>query len=560
MSIVTDCPEGLLLYDQVPEIIKAGNRDNYFWGLACSFQGKGMSRTAALKEAERYYKAVEQPKGDIFPFAAVIAKIDRAYATYAPTPTPALSLPQNAGGRTEAPGDPPSRDSAELFSNALENWVYIAGTNEVADLSAHPANSRQRLENWRTSVRSYPQINNRLFSACWLNHPQRRTAYDTVYYPSAERLFTQNGELYYNTYVPPSLQEVRYTATDVSPEDILCGLGEGPRELVDKLRSFTDHIRYVFMNNEGDIRHFLRWMAFTLQCPATRIPWAPIIVSSYQGIGKGWLYQLMKILVGPENAYWLGPADLVGGRSAFNEWLSGTLLVVDEIHASYSIYDALKPIITETSNWINSKYGKKEYRTIYCNVLCFTNYLDALDISRFDRRFWVVHLTDPPKSGDYYSRLFRWLDTDGPRYLSGCLRAMDLTGFEWFATPVETKSKARMVEYAKSDIEQCIEDGHLLQTGPFAFDIASMSDICAWVTNRCGITEVTHSHRTTIAKCVHRLTVGDLPKTRYTVDANRRESLVLLRNPDTWTTADEGEVQRYYNFVERHPTVRGHNP
>jgi len=298
---------------------------------------------------------------------------------------------------------------------------------------------------------------------------------------------------------------------------------------------------------------FLRWMAFTVRYPAVRIPWSPVIVSDYHGVGKGWLYHLFKVLSGPKNAHFLTPADLTGSRAAFNEWLGGTVLVIDELtSAKIDLYDFLKPIITETSAWINSKYGKKQFRDIFCNVLCFTNRKDAMKMIEQDRRFWILHTTAAPKGPQYYTNLHKWLHGQGPAYLLGFLEAIDLTTFKWNAPPPVTQAKKMMIAYGKSEIEQCVEDSYEMVVGPFRYDIITTQLACEWVKQKCNLERISQGEKTYIGRIVNRLHPAHLPQEKYRINypsGPSYERLVLIRNPERWKNTQANEIRNYFMSI-----------
>jgi hypothetical protein len=396
-----------------------------------------------------------------------------------------------------------------------------------------------------------------------MKHPKRLTAFDTTYYPSDERMILRNNKYYYNTYVPSDLKplpeenyyvntksseakssERREPSCNVSPTDALRAYNFGV-----KLLPFTYHLEYLFLGDQGNMDLFLKWLAFTIRYPATRIPWAPVIVSDFQGVGKGWLYHLLKVLAGPKNVYRLDPDQLVGNAKNFNEWQGGTVLVLDELSAKYDLYEVMKPIITETDAIINVKFGKKVHREIFMNVLCLTNCRGALKISVYDRRFWVIHIPSTLQSPEYYTTLWSWLrDTDGPRYLLGFLLSIDLRDFVWAKPPPITKAKKMMIEESQSEVETCLRDAHALYDGSLAFDITSIRLVRDFVRNQCSLQELTQNHLNDIGKTLRSLCVGELKCSKYTVPwpaGERRESLILIRNPERWTTADGDDVVRY---------------
>ena len=225
------------------------------------------------------------------------------------------------------------------------------------------------------------------------------------------------------------------------------------------------------------------------------------------------------------------------------------MLCIDEIDPKYYFVEKLKSIVTETSGSINRKYGKKEFRQIFCNVIAFSNHTDALKIDENDRRWWVIKTKVSPKEPKYYSELFQWLETDGPAEFLQYLKNMDLSDFDYAAPPPVTKAKIEMIEESRSEVETCIRDAHEMKTGVFEHDIVSTEIVTIWVQNQLGVDRLSWQDKKTIGYVLKRLCDEELPQTRYTIQMGgqrKRVRLILVRNPQKWLNANNAEIEHHY--------------
>lgn len=502
-------------YETLPEIIPNGERDSYLWGFVCSLVARRKPKTQILDEAKKVFNLCEQPAGAPFLWITVEAMIERAINEYGAVPLSAA-----------AQADPDKLP--DVLQKALKKYVLISDGNLVADTEAHPGSAILSLHHWQNVNKNVwlPKIDKPL-SKIWLSHAQRQTVFGATYVPKRERLVKKYGATYYNIYVP----------SDIVPQ-------EGSN-----IGTVLEHVKYLLEGNTADIKHFLYWLAFTVRYPEKRIPWAPIMVSSYQGVGKGWLYQLFKKLLGAGNCHRIDPVDLTEQKINFNEWWGGTLLCIDEIDPKYNFVEKLKPIITETSGVINNKYGKKEQRDIYCNVIAFTNHTNALKIDENDRRWWVIHTKVRPLGFSYYDRLFEWLDTDGPSHFLYWLQQLDLSKFKHAAPPPVTRAKQQMIRDSRSEVETCILDAYEMKNGPFAFDIVSTNIVAVFVYNQLALEKPGGGTKRQIAALLNKLCNASLSQDRYRVvfgESRKQVRLVLIRNPDKWVNAQPDSVVNHY--------------
>lgn len=508
-------PGGFVL----PDVISIGTRDTTMYQYVCSLIGKHKTKDEIVILAQQAYGRCEQSPSDPFPWHVVESIINRAYNDYAAPPLQEI---------TQSPPKP-----LTLLQDALERYVLIEDCNMVADLKSHRKQALLKLENWKNSKKNVwidTAEKSKPLPLVWLVHANRRTAYSLRYYPSDSRLFQQYGQLYYNTYIPPDIKPVPGKDYNV----------------------VLEHLHYLFEGDKESITYFLYWMAFTVRYPEIRIPWAPIIISSCQGVGKGWLFHLMVKLLGEENCKRIDPQDLTEQKITFNEWWGGTLLCLDEVDPKYNFIEKLKPIITETSGIINEKYGRKIQRDIFCNVIAFSNHFNALKLDINDRRWWVIYSRVSLKPPEYYVYLYAWLKTTGPAQFLHFLHSLDLSKFQYAAPPPMTKSKRDMIETCKTEIEACLEDAIDLKLGPFAYDIISTEIATIYVANKIKHPLSWHE-QIQIGHILRQHSPASLPNHggQYMIKGQRRVRLILIRNPEKWLAVDSTEIVEEFLKAEK---------
>jgi hypothetical protein len=185
----------------------------------------------------------------------------------------------------------------------------------------------------------------------------------------------KDGRLILNTFDP---RTVPATASEFS-EAGLAAIGAVEKHL------------QLLANDAAAGRILTEWLAFQVQYPGRQILWAPVI-QGIQGVGKTWVAELLRTVLGSANVGVVSPSVVVGD---FNDWAVGTQVnVLEELRLQgrnrYDAVNALKPMITDSTFQVNPK-GVRAYLAYgVANYICFTNFKDALPLDATDRRWWVV--------------------------------------------------------------------------------------------------------------------------------------------------------------------------
>jgi hypothetical protein len=259
------------------------------------------------------------------------------------------------------------------------------------------------------------------------------------------------------------------------------------------LDTFFRHMEYIIPVEE-EREWFYSWMAVNIQRPGKKSKVTPLLIATDHGTGRGWISQLMSLLLGSWNCTKTKMSVLNGESSAgvYQDFMNDSLLCcIEEVHDSdkpYGVEAKIRDYLTENTLEINVKYGAKLTKEVYTNFMFQSNHTDAMVLKAEDRRINVFRTIDGPKDGDYYEQLYGWLEPEGqsskgtntPKVGSdsekdavsdegfydragakvsagvACLYHWlvnrDLTDFNW-KTSMDNKSRRELIENNQTDIE-----------------------------------------------------------------------------------------------------------
>ena len=247
-----------------------------------------------------------------------------------------------------------------------------------------------------------------------------------------------------NIYVRP---EISMTEGDVSP--------------------FLNHIAAI-IPDEGDRKILFEWMAHVVKFPGFKIPWAPVI-QSVEGIGKGVIKIAMTHAIGQPYVHFPDAQQLGDSGGKFNAWMRNKVFILaDEIKVDEKrhLVEVLKPLISEELIEIQGKGSDQEMEDNPCCWAFFTNYKDAVPVSRNGRRYAIFY--SPIQTEDdmfargmddkYFKALFEWLKAGGKEHIAHWLYNYPI---ERGALPMRaprTTSWAEAVKIGRSPIERSITE------------------------------------------------------------------------------------------------------
>lgn len=191
-----------------------------------------------------------------------------------------------------------------------------------------------------------------------------------------ETLVQRNDRIVYNLYVPPEWRFEGFYSGKINPESELPAV-------------FVDYITHLLDGDQDSIDYILRWMAYSL---IERNRCYLVLIGSF-GVGKGTLFEILKLLHGEQNAAEDSAEDYFGTN--FNGGMyCKTLYSINEIpKLGKRETNSLKYLeSSEIRIEMKNENAKKMLNTI--NLMLSSNDLDCLDIPPGERRYSIVTLTN----------------------------------------------------------------------------------------------------------------------------------------------------------------------
>ena len=197
----------------------------------------------------------------------------------------------------------------------------------------------------------------------------------TVYMPGMDKILTINGRTCANSFDETSVPAAKAPETDEEHR---------------ALRIVQHHFDVLF-EDETERNIVLDYLAYSVQFPAEKIVWG-IVMQGVEGGGKTFISRMMSRVLGPTN---VGPVSATELQDKYTDWAEGRKLIfIEEIrlHGTnrYEILDKMKPYVSNEEVTIRPMWGSAYEIPNVANYILFTNYWDALPLSRMDRRYYVV--------------------------------------------------------------------------------------------------------------------------------------------------------------------------
>lgn len=266
-----------------------------------------------------------------------------------------------------------------------------------------------------------------------------------------------------NTYVKPDIDMID---GDVSP--------------------FLAHIEAI-IPDANDRKILFDWMAHVVKFPGFKIPWAPVIQST-EGIGKGVIKLAMTHAIGAPYVHFPDAQQLGDSGGKFNGWMRGKVFILaDEIKVDEKrhLVEVLKPLISEETIEVQSKGVDQEMEDIPANWGFFTNYKDAVPVSRNGRRYAIFYsplqteqdIMDRGMGDDYMKQLFAWLKGDGKKIVAHWLHNYPIERGSIPMRAPKTTSWEEAVEIGRSPIERVLTEA--ITAGAAGFRGGWVSEIAA---------------------------------------------------------------------------------
>ena len=205
----------------------------------------------------------------------------------------------------------------------------------------------------------------------WKLHPDRKVCVDFTYKPDdPKRIISMNKKLMINVYEKPDIQPDPKADTDV----------------------FWNLVERVIPHDECR-EHFLDWITYQIQNPGKKIRHAIIMQSNEFQVGKGSLFDLLRMIVGKHNSRKIELAEALDKGKGF--LINAQTVLIDEAKSSGSwsekamLINTLKTMITEGTVGVRQLYREYSEQETCTNYWINTNYKDAFNLPPREVRYWV---------------------------------------------------------------------------------------------------------------------------------------------------------------------------
>ncbi|CCW29234.1 hypothetical protein XNC3_1220004 [Xenorhabdus nematophila F1] len=342
----------------------------------------------------------------------------------------------------------------DMTSHFLERFIYIVKGDQICDLSRPPYRSIMDMKSFKNLMAPYqfPAIGKGQpvpATKRWIEHHKKLVAETTGYHPGKGRLIRGIDDwLEVNEFYLPEHQKV----TNLAKAESI----------------FLKHMEYLVPNKEQCL-FFIARLAWMVQRSERRCPITMLHISVLHGTGRGWVIQLMELLLGSWNCT-RAKMDVIC-KNQYHDYLYHSLLcTVDEVKENiekrFSVNDQLRDLLTEPRFEVNNKYGKKMTMDIFTSFLFFSNHIDAIYIPEEDRRIAVFGGPDTLQGDSYFKQLYQALkDPEFVAQVYWYLMSINLDEFDWQRAP-ETEERQLMIDSSRTDADKVLFD--LLADPPVA--------------------------------------------------------------------------------------------
>lgn len=175
---------------------------------------------------------------------------------------------------------------------------------------------------------------------------------------------------------------------------------------------------------ERDRQILLSFMAACVQFKGSKFQWSPLVQGA-PGNGKSFLIECLRVAIGKRYSH-LPRADEISEK--YNDWIFNKLFIgVEEIYVpehKRELLEVLKPMITASELEERAMQSGKVMKPLCANLMFNSNYRDAVQKTRDDRRFAIFYCTQQTEEdvnrdfpGDYFPNLYNWARSGGFAYV-----------------------------------------------------------------------------------------------------------------------------------------------
>lgn len=341
----------------------------------------------------------------------------------------------------------------------LENWVYLTGDDKFLHLETTekvtPAGFNAKYDarcaaQYPSEETGLPAIRPAEAATALFAVP---TPYQVQYWPGRGALYEHQGLEFANT----------YRDTGCRPDGYAGDRG------VQLLRIHVANI----LPDEREQALLLDFLAHPIQNPERKLMYA-CLLKGVQGDGKSFFYELLEACLGEANCKVVQSSML---RGQFNGWAAETLLCfIEEVKQhgpdAFEVLNNLKPLVTNRTVPIERKGKDVISLKNFANFFMTTNFSDALPIAAGESRYMALATRFRTESErqeweaeweaehgyPFFETLYAEL-RERPWQFRRFLEEYEFS--QWYnpsARAPETQFKATMIEDAKTDERQVLED------------------------------------------------------------------------------------------------------
>jgi hypothetical protein len=206
----------------------------------------------------------------------------------------------------------------------------------------------------------------------WKRHPDRKVAVGFAYKPEKEpkRFVHVEKKLMINIYEKHEFYSDPKVDTDL----------------------YWALVKHVFPHEECR-NHYLNWVAYILQNPGKKIRHALILQSDEYQLGRGSLYDVIRIILGRTNARKIELAEALDKGKGY--LINSQVVLIDEAKSKGTwsekehLINSMKTLITEGSQGIRQLYQEYTEQDTCTNYIINTNHRDAFALPYNEVRYWV---------------------------------------------------------------------------------------------------------------------------------------------------------------------------
>lgn len=244
---------------------------------------------------------------------------------------------------------------------------------------------------------------------------------------------------------------------------------------------FVEHVRKMLPDGR-DAELLLHWMASAIQNPGKKFFWWPVI-QGVKGNGKSLLLKVMSQAIGERYTHYVRADSVIKSGNQFNDWVAGKLFLgFEEIRSSEGKRDfveMMKDTVTNTRLATEGKGVGQSTSDNRANGMMLTNWHDACPIDDDERRWGIFYcaqqkaedLARDGMAGDYFPRLYEWIDGPGQaiitHYLANMPLRAELDPARGLHRAPETTSTAAAITGSLGMIEQELQEA--IETGAHGF-------------------------------------------------------------------------------------------